>query len=149
MAEPRIDEQITRTLTPFQKMLIAAVVFVLMGGGAARLYYAHAELTRVKTEIKLDRNAVKPADAACAAGVPETGAGARSFDSARKLAPGQKIDVNTAGAADFQRIPGIGPSYAARIVELRKQRGPFKKIEELMLVKGIGEGRFKRIKSYV
>lgn len=156
MSETHIEEQVTRSLTLFQKILMAAVIFVLLGGGAARLFYAHAEVSRVKTELKLDRDAVKSAPDSCDkttgrrmyVAAPKKSA-ARHADAVEKLAPGQKININTASEADLQRIPGIGPSYAMRIVELRRQRGSFKAIEELMLVNGIGEGRFAKMKPFV
>ena len=57
------------------------------------------------------------------------------------------INLNTANAADLESLPGIGKSTAQRIVEYRQKSGGFKKIEELMNVKGIGEKSFLKIKS--
>ena len=57
------------------------------------------------------------------------------------------VNLNTASAADFESLPGIGKSTAQRIVEYRQKSGGFKKIEELMNVKGIGEKSFLKIKS--
>jgi competence protein ComEA len=52
-------------------------------------------------------------------------------------APGS-IDLNTAGPAELERLPRIGPALAARIVEYRRQHGPFRRVEELENVRGIG-----------
>src|SRR5947199_8169580 len=46
-------------------------------------------------------------------------------------------------------LPRVGPSVADRIVEYRKENGPFKKPEDLMLVQGIGEKTFQLIKPYL
>ena len=56
------------------------------------------------------------------------------------------INLNTASAADFEGLPGIGAKMAARIVEYRQKNGPFKKVEELMNVQGIGEKNFLKLK---
>jgi competence ComEA-like helix-hairpin-helix protein len=61
----------------------------------------------------------------------------------------QKIDINTATAKELQSLPGIGPAYAERIVEYRKEHGPFRNIQELTKVKGIGAGRLKKLKPYI
>jgi competence protein ComEA len=57
------------------------------------------------------------------------------------------INLNTATAADLQKLPGIGQKVAARIVEYRQKNGPFKKVEELMNVQGIGEKSFLQFRS--
>src|SRR5690606_32434420 len=58
-------------------------------------------------------------------------------------------DLNTATLAQLESLPGIGRSTAERIIEHRKKIGGFKKIEELMNVKGIGEKSFLRLKPLV
>jgi len=60
-----------------------------------------------------------------------------------------KVDLNTAGQEQFETLPGIGPSLAARIVEHRTKNRSFKRIEELMNVKGIGEKKFLKLKDLV
>jgi competence protein ComEA len=56
------------------------------------------------------------------------------------------VNLNTATAADLESLPGIGPRMAERIVEYRQKNGAFKKIEDLMNVKGIGEKNFLKLK---
>jgi comEA protein len=60
-----------------------------------------------------------------------------------------KVNINTASAADLEALPRIGPKVAQRIVDFRTQNGNFKKIEEIMKVKGIGEKLFNRIKDLI
>ena len=66
--------------------------------------------------------------------------------AAAPAAPGATVNINTATAADFEGLPGVGAKTAARIVEYRQKNGPFKKIEELMNVRGLGEKNFLKLK---
>lgn len=59
------------------------------------------------------------------------------------------VDLNTASATQLEALPGIGAATAKRIIEHRQKSGGFKKIEELMNVKGIGEKSFLRLKQLV
>ena len=61
----------------------------------------------------------------------------------------KSIDINTAGMNELVRLPGIGEKTAEKIIELRIKRGKFKRIEELMDVKGIGEVKFNKIKKFL
>lgn len=64
-------------------------------------------------------------------------------------AEGKTINVNTATVAEFQLLPRIGPSVAARIVEQREKNGPFKSLDDLLLVRGIGEATYEQLKPYL
>jgi competence protein ComEA len=59
------------------------------------------------------------------------------------------VNLNTATVSDLEKLPGIGQKVAARIVEYRQKKGPFKKIEELMNVQGIGEKSFLQLRSQI
>jgi competence protein ComEA len=54
-----------------------------------------------------------------------------------------KININTASVEEIAKLERIGPSYAERIVQYRKEHGPFEKLEDLMKVKGIGPKTFE------
>ena len=62
---------------------------------------------------------------------------------------GEQIPLNTATEADLQRLPGVGPSMAGRILAYRQQAGRFEKIEDLMQVTGIGPKKFAKIAPFV
>ena len=62
---------------------------------------------------------------------------------------GTPINLNTATVAQLESLPGIGAATAKRIVEHRQKIGAFKKVEELMNVKGIGEKSFLKLKPLV
>jgi competence protein ComEA len=72
--------------------------------------------------------------------------GAPPRATAKPAAPSGQVNINTASVADFDALPGIGAKTAALIVEYRQKNGPFKKIEELMNVRGIGEKNFLKLK---
>ena len=64
-----------------------------------------------------------------------------------KAAKGPVVNLNTATAAELETLPGVGPKVAARIIDYRQKKGPFKKIEELMNVQGIGEKSFLKLRA--
>ena len=61
----------------------------------------------------------------------------------------QKIDINRAEPWLLEALPGIGEVTARAIVDYRKENGPFKRIEDLTKIKGIGEGTFEKIRDYI
>jgi competence protein ComEA len=71
----------------------------------------------------------------------------QSAPAAAKTAAAQVVNINTAPADQLENLPGVGPKTAARIIEYRQKNGGFKKVEELMNVRGIGEKLFLRMKG--
>jgi len=59
------------------------------------------------------------------------------------------VNLNTATEAELEALPGIGPKTAARIIDYRQKKGPFKKVEEIMNVQGIGEKSFLKLKPQI
>ena len=61
----------------------------------------------------------------------------------------QKININTADATELDKLPGVGPALAGRIIEYRNANGPFKDGEELKKVKGLGESKYEKLKDKI
>src|SRR5512136_1938669 len=62
---------------------------------------------------------------------------------------GKKINLNTATTQELDSLPGVGPKTAEKIVAWRQENGKFKKIEDIMSVKGIGEKKFAKMKDMI
>ena len=80
--------------------------------------------------------------------------GAAAQGTAVRAAAGQAaapavLNLNTATVAQLEALPGIGKATAERIVEYRQKSGGFKKIEELMNVRGVGEKSFLKLKPLI
>lgn len=105
----------------------------------AKVKLLEAENTELRTA---DTSARQAASAAVAAGVSR---------QPKAASPSVKgiINLNTAIAAELDRLPGIGPTYAQRIIEYRDQHGGFSSIEEVMKVKGIGPKTFEKFRDKV
>jgi competence protein ComEA len=70
--------------------------------------------------------------------------------AAAKSSPQQeKVNINTAGAAELDKLPGVGPALAGRIIEYRNANGLFKDGEELKKVKGLGESKYEKLKDKI
>ena len=80
---------------------------------------------------------------------PVAHAGGLSQDAAEAKTAVAAVNLNTASAAQLEELPGIGAKMALRIVEYRQKSGGFKKIEDLMNVKGIGEKAFLKLKPHL
>jgi competence protein ComEA len=69
--------------------------------------------------------------------------------SATTAVAGAPVNLNSATAAQLEALPGIGRATAERIIEYRQKNGNFKKPEDLMNVRGIGEKSFLKLKPLV
>ena len=70
--------------------------------------------------------------------------------SSKSLVPtAQRININQATLAELTTLPGIGPVIAGRIVDYRKNNPPFRKVEELLIIKGISKDRLDRIRNRI
>lgn len=59
------------------------------------------------------------------------------------------VNINTASEDELRRLPHVGESLAAAIIEHRNAHGHFRKPEHLMLVKGVSDARFRRIRHLI
>ncbi len=72
-----------------------------------------------------------------------------SFSNAKYSASADAVNINTASAEELQKIPHIGEKIAGQIIEHRERYGPFRKPEDLILIQGISDLRFRKIRSLV
>jgi competence ComEA-like helix-hairpin-helix protein len=59
------------------------------------------------------------------------------------------ININTASAEELEKLPRVGKEFARRIVEHREKYGAFKRAEDLILVRGMSDKKFREIRSFV
>lgn len=60
-----------------------------------------------------------------------------------------KVNINRADSSELETLPGIGPAKAQAIVDYREQQGPFKKVEDIQNVSGIGEKTFEKLEDSI
>jgi competence ComEA-like helix-hairpin-helix protein len=77
------------------------------------------------------------------------GGGAQQTHSQQTRQGPPPVSLNEASREELERLPGIGPALAARIVEHRERFGRFRRAEHLLLVRGISERRFLQLRPYV
>jgi competence protein ComEA len=80
---------------------------------------------------------------------PEGGFSVATMSGAQLLTLGLPIDLNRASAEDLDAIPGLGPALAQRIVDYRQAHGPFKQVEDLRKVSGVGPQNLQKLKPFL
>jgi competence protein ComEA len=74
---------------------------------------------------------------------------APAFAGGKESSTPKPVNINTASVKQLVELPWVGEKIAQRIVDFRKKNGKFKRIEELMKVKGIGEKLFDKLKKQI
>ena len=125
--------------------LVFVVAALLAGGGFREWRRSHEERFQdLVAEIEeRDARRVEP-ESSDSVPSRESSIGA----PARGIHPGT-LDPDRASARELERLPGIGPALAARIVADRNSRGPFRAPEALLRVSGIGPRTLERIRAYL
>lgn len=132
----RVERRALRTAAG----LIALGTAVRLGCGPGPAEYAWRPAPDAPVEERPDLEAVT--------GRVEEATRRRAVAS-RPLAPGERIDVNEAPPEQLERLPGIGPALASRIVEHREEIGRFRREEQLLDVSGIGEKTLARVRPHL
>ena len=121
---------------------------------------AHADLDALNlaqiltdgVQVRVSKVGAAPADPVALpdafGAVSSTGTATKSSGGSSKPAA-KSISLNTASASELDRLPGVGPSTAAKIIEYRRAHGGFASVDELMSVKGIGPKKLKDMRPYV
>lgn len=84
--------------------------------------------------------------------IPKIGEEAEGFSGNSTIATGGEsplININSADSSELETLPGIGPAKSAAIIEYREKNGPFKTIEDLKNISGIGEKTFEKLKNLI
>ena len=69
---------------------------------------------------------------------------------AKKVPPPlHSVDLNTATEKQLEQLPGVGPTTAKAIVEFRTKAGRFRRVEDLLVIRGISESKLEKIRPYV
>jgi len=69
--------------------------------------------------------------------------------AAKKKPPAQPVNINTANSEQLQQVPGIGPATAEKILQMRKSYGPFKSVDDLLAIRGLGAKRLEKMRKYL
>lgn len=68
---------------------------------------------------------------------------------AKKKPPLHPVNLNTASSSELQLVPGIGPSTADKILQMRKSYGTFKSVDDLLAIRGIGPKKLEKMRRYL
>jgi competence protein ComEA len=67
----------------------------------------------------------------------------------KKIPPAAPLDLNSATVAQFEQLPGIGSTTAQAIVLFREKSGPFRRVEDLLAIRGFSSQKLARLRPYV
>lgn len=96
-----------------------------------------------------NKNATTSSGTAANAGKTNSGSTSITGTFSNNTAKQGKVNINTASQTELETLPGIGPSTALKIVNYRKEKGKFKKIEDIKEVSGIGDSKYNKIKDLI
>lgn len=125
---------------------------------AAATLYAEADAQWASLNARADSAALAPlgatearAPADSTRAVPIPSSGFADTPARRRSSAGSpvRMNLNTADAALLQRLPRIGPALAGRIIAYREANGPFRRVEDVTRVRGIGEKTLEKLAPYL
>jgi competence protein ComEA len=67
----------------------------------------------------------------------------------KKKPPLRPVNIDTATSEELQQVPGIGPATAEKILQMRKSYGPFKSVDDLLAIRGLGQKRLEKMRKYL
>ena len=67
----------------------------------------------------------------------------------KKKPPTKPVNINKASSEELQQVPGIGPATAQKILQMRKSYGPFKSVDDLLAIRGLGQKRLDKMRKYL
>jgi len=163
----KIEFSFNEILDKYKKVILAVLLLLVVAMSSYLLWrenYGKPELTKKVAELeervkalegKKEEIATAPLEAMISASTVSASASSsvvsttvpKESKSSTKISG--KININTAGAAELDLLPGIGLVYAQRIIDYRNTHGNFGSIEEIKKIKGIGDATFNKIKEQI
>lgn len=101
--------------------------------------FDYTEVDSLFTDATRRLQADLTSDSTSTSEMPTTGSGVRTGT----------VNINTATATELQRLSGVGPAIAGRIIEYRTTRGPFARIDDLTRVSGIGPKTLANLRAHI
>ncbi len=145
-------------LTPSEKRTIFIISGIIILAGLFYVIRSYSEKPAIIDYSKSDSvfsrlsHRPPPPEKSVQDNIKETtntyGVASKKSQSTAKIEKGS-IDINRADEKELERLPRIGPAMANRIIEYRNTNGPFKSVDDLTNVKGIGKKTLKLIKPYL
>jgi competence protein ComEA len=136
------------TRNEIKVILFLSVTFV--AGSGIRWYRQHVDASTIPVfdYSRSDSEFVARSRAPLSDQTPHLTAGPPRTDRKQQLTTGS-INLNTASVQELMRLPGIGEVYARRLVAYRQEHGPFKSVDDLINVKGIGPKKLEKLRPFL
>ena len=74
---------------------------------------------------------------------------AASLSAQKKQLPDTPVDLNVANIKELEQLPGVGPTTAQAIIDFRAKTGRFRRVNDLLVIRGISEAKLKKMRPYV
>jgi len=143
----RFQEKVGFTRNETRTIAILAVTFLI--GSAIRAYRQHGIQSDIPRYDYTRTDSVFSALSHRADSLERDGISLQQTSVHKVPLAGERINLNTATMKELIHLPGIGPTYAQRILDDRRQRGPFSSVEDLLRVKGIGKKKLEKLRAWV
>ncbi len=128
---------------------IAAAGGAVAGADLARLNLAAVVADGARVAVPLVGAAAPGVDPAAVVGSAPSGDGQASGSGAGSPSADAPVNLNTANAAQLDALPGVGPATAAAIISDRGAHGPFRSVDDLGRVRGIGDAKLEQLRKLV
>ncbi len=129
-------------------ILFLSVTFV--AGSGIRWYRQHADASSAPAfDYSRSDSVFVARSRAPLSGQPAPLTTGRPRAAGKQLPPAGSINLNTASVQELMRLPGIGETYAKRLIAYRQEHGPFDSVDDLIKIKGIGPKKLEKIRHFL